>query len=389
MQCAALSGTTWRLRWAATLTTMPTRSTRRLQVSFTGGGFVRRAWGPGWAARSGAEICKADLCAAPLCELSVLLLLCCTTSSQRSSCCAHAAGSLLSPAIEEGKELEEADSAAESARAQAEAVALAAEAEAEADAAAAEAAAEEAAAREAAAAAAQSASAAARAAAEEEEGMEEEGTVDDYADDDDDDETGYSVDDEGELAGEAAGEAKISAVRAFSAALAAAEAAEAAAVAAESWPGEEGAQRAAAFRREAEAAVAAAAAAAVVVGETWHPFLRVCRSCHAAALWTAACRDLVSSFQANQRHPGLAAKRGRCLACCQLSARSVQPHGPGMPAAAGQTDIPALTLPPVGSAFQAMPWTTCCRSGTAPRRRRRRRRPQRLSAAARLTLSRC
>ncbi|KAL4427139.1 hypothetical protein ABPG77_001143 [Micractinium sp. CCAP 211/92] len=178
-----------------------------------------------------------------------------------------ASASLSSPAIEEGREGEEADSAAESARAQAEAVALAAKAEAEADAAAAEAAAEEAAAREAAAAAAQSAFAAARAAAAEEEGMGEEGTVDDYADDDDDDEAGYSVDDEGELAGEAAGEAKISAVRAFSAALAAAEAAEAAAVAAESWPGEEGAQRAAAFRREAEAAVAAAAAAAVVVGD--------------------------------------------------------------------------------------------------------------------------
>lgn len=58
------------------------------------------------------------------------------------------------------------------------------------------------------------------------------------------------------------------AVVAFSAALAAAEAAEAAAEEAEGMPGPEAAQRAVAFRKEAEAAIVAAAAAAVVAGDS-------------------------------------------------------------------------------------------------------------------------
>ena len=58
------------------------------------------------------------------------------------------------------------------------------------------------------------------------------------------------------------------AVVAFSNALAAAEAAEAAAEAAEGMPGPEAAQRAAAFRKEAEAAIVAAAAAAVMAGDS-------------------------------------------------------------------------------------------------------------------------
>lgn len=58
------------------------------------------------------------------------------------------------------------------------------------------------------------------------------------------------------------------AVAAFTAAVAAAEAAEAAAEEAEGMPGPEAAERATAFRREAEAAIVAAAAAAVVAGDS-------------------------------------------------------------------------------------------------------------------------